>query len=247
MAMGTLNHTTQVRSFHHRSSFSDSISTNVSLSFTTSSSGTFPSTIADNRFYLAPLISARSVCVNSQGSKESDVVEDDEETGFLLGNFGSGAIVSSCLVGLLTGIGVVAFNNGVHELRDLFWDGIPSRGASWLREAPIEGKWARVILVPACGGLVVGVLNWLRTSIESEDGDRVKAALRPVLKAVAACVTLGTGNSLGPEGPSVEIGASVAKGVGNLFYKSPKRKNSLVAAGSAAGISSGVSSLLICG
>ena len=37
----------------------------------------------------------------------------------------------------------------VHEIRDLFWDGIPNRGASWLREAPIQTTWARVVLVPA--------------------------------------------------------------------------------------------------
>lgn len=40
------------------------------------------------------------------------------------------------------------FNNGVHEIRDLFWDGIPARGASWLREAPVEAVWTRDILVP---------------------------------------------------------------------------------------------------
>lgn len=69
--------------------------------------------------------------------------------------------------------------------------------------------------------------------------NNVKSALQPFLKALAACVTLGTGNSLGPEGPSVEIGTSIAKGVGSLFDKNPHRKLSLVAAGSAAGISSG--------
>ncbi|KAF5725257.1 hypothetical protein HS088_TW0G00022 [Tripterygium wilfordii] len=67
----------------------------------------------------------------------------------------------------------------------------------------------------------------------------MKPALGPFLKALAACVTLGTGNSLGPEGPSVEIGTSIAKGIGSLFDKSSQRKLSLLAAGSAAGISSG--------
>ena len=39
---------------------------------------------------------------------------------------------------------------------------------------------------------------------------------KTVLKAVAAVVTLGTGASLGPEGPSVEIGAAVSSGVGRV-------------------------------
>lgn len=147
----------------------------------------------------------------------------------------------------------------VHEIREVFWDGIPQRGASWLREEPITDMWQRVILVPAFGGLIVAILNVLRGALDDEQVeqeeeeenvlvkmgmpisvfDSLKAASRPFLKAVAACVTLGTGNSLGPEGPSVEIGTSIAKGVDAVFDKSSQRKLSLVAAGSAAGIASG--------
>lgn len=163
--------------------------------------------------------------------------------GFGLGN--SGIIISSCLVGLFTGIVVVIFNNSVHEIRDIFWDGIPHRGASWLREEPIESIWSRVVLVPAGGGLFVSLIKALQATLEEENisnmnfYDYLKAALQPLLKATAACFTLGTGNSLGPEGPSVEIGKSIAKGIGNLFYLSPQKSLPLVAAGAAAGISSG--------
>lgn len=149
----------------------------------------------------------------------------------------------------------------MHEIRDLFWDGIPYRGASWLREEPIGEIWKRVILVPASGGLIVGFINLLQSAIEDDNDDDsekinggpfggsgarnsilegLRAASRPFLKAVAACVTLGTGNSLGPEGPSVEIGTSIAKGVNTLLDKTSSRKLSLVAAGSAAGIASGL-------
>lgn len=149
-------------------------------------------------------------------------------------------VISACLVGLLTGFGVVLFNNGVHEIRDFFWDGIPDRGASWLRGESLQSTWLRVILVPASGGFIVSLLNLLRSLLDDTKGnENVKTALRPFLKALAACVTLGTGNSLGPEGPSVDIGKSMAKGVHALFDKSPQTKLSLLAAGSAAGISSG--------
>ncbi|KAG8055709.1 hypothetical protein GUJ93_ZPchr0001g32127 [Zizania palustris] len=150
--------------------------------------------------------------------------------------------LAACLVGLLTGVSVVLFNLSVHEIRDLFWDGIPLRGASWLREAPIGETWQRVILVPVSGGIIVGVLNTLRSSIKPNSNgtmSKVKGAFRPFLKAVAASFTLGTGNSLGPEGPSVEIGSSIAKGFGNAFEWEDGKKLSLVAAGSAAGIASG--------
>ncbi|XP_019164701.1 PREDICTED: chloride channel protein CLC-e [Ipomoea nil] len=156
---------------------------------------------------------------------------------------GNIAIVSACFVGLFTGICVVLFNIAVHEIRDFCWDGIADQGASWLREEPKEVVWGRVILVPACGGLVVSLLNFLRTtldvSIKGDSRSQVKSLVQSFLKTLAACVTLGTGNSLGPEGPSVEIGNSIAKGFGPFFDRGAQRKLSLRAAGSAAGISSG--------
>ncbi|XP_031381875.1 chloride channel protein CLC-e isoform X1 [Punica granatum] len=242
--MGTLSHTLLHSLYSHSHcpqsplAFSDCSScSSLLLSFSTP-----PQSLFRNLSSPSPAIPTRIRCTNLQDPPEPTTIKGSGSDGKSEEDAGTWPIVSSCLVGLVTGLGVVVFNNGVHELRDFFWDGIPSRGASWLREAPIEATWSRVILVPACGGLIVGMLNLIRSSIDGDGGgkeNRVKAVLRPVLKAVAACVTLGTGNSLGPEGPSVEIGASVAKGVGNLFNKSSLRKPSLVAAGSAAGISSG--------
>lgn len=137
-------------------------------------------------------------------------------------------------VGLIQKFGLTK----VHEIRDLLWDGIPYRGASWLRDAPIEATWTRVILVPAFGGVVVAALNLLRRHFETETPS---ASMSAFLKAIAASVTLGTGNSLGPEGPSVEIGTSIAKGIGStsFFDKSSGRMLSLLASGSAAGLSAG--------
>ncbi|XP_023747967.1 chloride channel protein CLC-e [Lactuca sativa] len=171
------------------------------------------------------------------GQKDLGGVGAEEAT--LLGE--NSGIISACFVGLLTGLCVVLFNNAVHEIRDICWDGIPSRGASWLRELPHEKMWMRIILIPTCGGLIVSLLNIFQTTFldEGDSADRLKAVMKPILKGVAAAVTLGTGNSLGPEGPSVEIGASVAKGIGSLFDRNAQRKLSLKAAGSAAGISSG--------
>ncbi|XP_059654093.1 chloride channel protein CLC-e isoform X2 [Cornus florida] len=182
--------------------------------------------------------------------RERESITDNQQRGVAaLPSGNNTAIISACFVGLLTGISVVVFNNAVHEIRDFFWDGIPYRGASWLREEPIEVTWERVIAVPVCGGFIVGILNALRGALEGPTKGIFisKAALEPILKTMAACITLGTGNSLGPEGPSVEIGASIAKGVGSLFDKSAQRKLSLVAAGSAAGISSELPLYLLLG
>lgn len=150
----------------------------------------------------------------------------------------------------------------VHEIHDIVFEGIPGSGAAWLRDQPFEKIWQQILIVPVGGGVVVGLLNTVRSSLgggkeeQSGSGDassfstNVKAVGRQLLKTIAAAVTLGTGNSLGPEGPSVEIGASIANGVGTLLNNSRERKLSLVASGSAAGISSGFRSsswLLSCG
>ena len=82
----------------------------------------------------------------------------------------------------------------------------------------------RAVAAPTVGGVVVTGLRFLAGGFagdppsvnptKQEDGNsRTPAAAKPALKAVAAAVTLGSGASLGPEGPSVEIGANVAKGV----------------------------------
>lgn len=63
----------------------------------------------------------------------------------------------------------------------------------------------------------------------------VLSVTRPLLKAAAAAITLGTGNSLGPEGPSVEIGRAAARGLGTVLKSKQRRLLSLVAAGSGAG------------
>ena len=84
-------------------------------------------------------------------------------------------------------------------------------------------------------------------------------ALKPIRKSLAAILTLGTGNSLGPEGPGVEIGAAVSR-LGMMLWPPDlmKRLNSndqeisreddngriarnrlLLACGAAAGVSAG--------
>ncbi|CAI5989289.1 unnamed protein product [Closterium sp. NIES-64] len=82
-------------------------------------------------------------------------------------------------------------------------------------------------------------LPFLTPDDVSELNRKSRAVARPVLKALAAAVTLGTGNSLGPEGPSVEIGSSIGKATGSIVRGSRERTIALVAAGSAAGIASG--------
>lgn len=60
-------------------------------------------------------------------------------------------------------------------------------------------------------------------------------AASPVLRALAAAISLGSGASLGPEGPSVDIGRSFARALGSLLRSKHRRLFPLIAAGSGAG------------
>lgn len=84
------------------------------------------------------------------------------------------------------------------------------------------------------GSSTLWSLPWV-TSDSRSLKERLLRVIRPLLKATAAAMTLGTGNSLGPEGPSVEIGRAAARGLGNVLKSKQRRLLSLVAAGSVAG------------
>ena len=53
------------------------------------------------------------------------------------------------------------------------------------------------------------------------------------------CPAAAAGASLGPEGPSVDIGKSVAKGLGSSLRSKERHITALLAAGSGAGVAAG--------
>ncbi|KAJ8767036.1 hypothetical protein K2173_012547 [Erythroxylum novogranatense] len=242
------------RHHHHRLTFCHSTNSNLSSSVSYkwnavsfSSSLFFP---MDNMI-LSPTTTKIPLALPHERNQEiEEQLEGSDDGGFSTGVNGGkwGSIVPSCFVGVLTGVSVVLFNNGVHQIRDFFWDGIPygiGGASTWLRDGTLGlgSSWTtRVILVPACGGFIVSLLKAIQNALTQSDYNKPPSLLQPLIKAMAACFTLGTGNSLGPEGPSVEIGSSIAKAVSSLsLFRLPnsQSKLSLLAAGSAAGLSSG--------
>lgn len=63
--------------------------------------------------------------------------------------------------------------------------------------------------------------------------------LRTLGKTLAAVATLGTGNSLGPEGPAVELGVASSRWVSAMSNLSVQRQRMLLGAGAAAGVAAG--------
>jgi len=143
------------------------------------------------------------------------------------------------LIGLLSGLCAVAFHQSIH------WAEL-----SWIqRVAEIPG-WlgvAAVILLPAIGGLFVGLLikHWVPEAAGSGI-PQVKAAyflkfgrirLRAALgKFLLGTVSIGTGGSLGREGPTVHICAAIASWVGRWFGLAPRQVMALIPLGCAGGI-----------
>ncbi|MFM2080229.1 MAG: hypothetical protein RLZZ219_911, partial [Cyanobacteriota bacterium] len=110
----------------------------------------------------------------------------------------------------------------------------------WLESWP-------VVLVPMLGGLAVGSLRTLFRDLGPSlpslmamaDGALQAAPRLPFVRLVAASLSLGSGASLGPEGPSVESGGNIGLWVGTRGGLSPQSQKALVAAGVAAGLAAG--------
>ncbi len=145
------------------------------------------------------------------------------------------------LIGGSTGMGVVTFHYLIHLIHSLTLEDLMGAISSW-------GAWT-LACVPTLGGIIIGFMRWrcpdfgpgISSMIAAvqQPPRSVPPALRPVTKMVAASVSLGTGASLGPEGPSVEIGANFGMLVSQVLQVSQERQRLLLGAGAAAGIAAG--------
>ncbi|KAK1406909.1 hypothetical protein QVD17_38518 [Tagetes erecta] len=187
------------------------------------------------RDYLSP---RRSGAGGGGGGGEDEILGDGAPPEWAL-------LLISCLLGLATGLCVAAFNRGVHVIHGWSWAGTPNEGAAWLRLQRLADTWHRILLIPVTGGVIVGMLHGLLEILDQikqatpGNGTSFLSGFFPTVKAIQAAVTLGTGCSLGPEGPSVDIGKSCANGCLLMMENNKERRIALVAAGAAAGIASG--------
>ena len=145
----------------------------------------------------------------------------------------------------------MSLHEQVHVIHEWAWAGTPNEGAAWLRIQRLADTWHRILLIPVTGGVVVGMMHGLLEIFEQIRNARTSprqgidflAAIFPTTKAIQAAVTLGTGCSLGPEGPSVDIGKSCANACFAMMESNRERRIALVAAGAADGIASGKSNI----
>lgn len=151
-------------------------------------------------------------------------------------------LLLAVLIGCGTGMGVVTFHYLIELVHHLTYVDLMGTLSTW-------GAWT-LALVPTWGGLIVGLMlagkqdfgPGLSSLIAAASGGTTRGAisgLQPVTKMVAAAVSLGSGASLGPEGPSVEIGANFGLLLADVLQVSQERQRLLLGAGAAAGLAAG--------
>ena len=150
-------------------------------------------------------------------------------------------------VGIVTGIGAIAFRGLIGFIHNLFFLGRLSFFYDANSFTPPSPWGVFVILVPVLGALIVTLLVTkfapeARGHGVPEVMDAIYYAegrIRPVVAAVkslASAVAIGTGSAVGREGPIIQIGASLASTIGQIIPLAAWQRITLVAAGAGAGI-----------
>ena len=148
---------------------------------------------------------------------------------------GVGCIVAVSGIGLLKLIALIT-NLSFHGKFSVH-EGIPDF-STW-------GTWA--ILVPALGGLVIGLLarygspeirgHGIPETMQGVVMNQSKIPLKvAILKPFSAALSIGTGGPFGAEGPVIAMGGSIGSITGQFLPASAVERKILLAAGAAAGM-----------
>jgi chloride channel protein, CIC family len=146
------------------------------------------------------------------------------------------------LVGVVAGLLGVAVHWLIDILQAFLWQS-PDGLVGAARKAP---RWL-VVAAPAFGGVLIGLITWfmrqpvggggMSALIEAVALSGGKIPPKPVLaNALAAVATVGSGGSLGREGPLIRLGAMISSWVGGRLGVGPHRLKILIGCGAAAGL-----------
>ena len=151
-------------------------------------------------------------------------------------------IVIAIVIGVLAGFSAI----GIRAMIKFFSE-ISFPGTGNLLENILNTPWFWILSVPVIGGLIVGpIIYFLAPEAKGHGVPEVMQAILlkggqirgrvAFVKALASAITIGTGGSVGREGPIIQIGSSLGSIVGQFLKVSSKRLKTLVGCGAAAGI-----------
>lgn len=144
-------------------------------------------------------------------------------------------LILSVFIGIFSGLAVVCFRFAIDWCR------------IYLLGSGVALTPARMVLAPALAGLVIGALVLHVFPLARGSGvNQTKAALyiyngyiplrTAIGKFITAALAIGSGHSLGPEDPSLQIGASLASALGRRMRLSRDRMRLIAPVGAAAGL-----------
>jgi CIC family chloride channel protein len=155
--------------------------------------------------------------------------------------------VLALVAGVVTGAGAVFFRDLIGLIHNLLFTG----QLAWRYDANLftpPSPWgAFIILVPVLGGVAVTFL--VSTFAPEAKGHGVPevmdaiyyqgGVIRPVVavvKSLASALAIGSGASVGREGPIIQIGSALGSTLGQIVSMPASQRITLVAAGAGAGI-----------
>jgi len=151
------------------------------------------------------------------------------------------------LVGIVAGFGAIIFRWMIAFFHNLFLLGKFSIAYDSLKHTSPSPWGLGIILVPVIGSLIVTYL--VKNFAPEARGHGVpevmeaiyykKGLIRPVvalIKSIASAISIGTGGSVGREGPIIQIGASFGSTLGQFIKMRTWQRITLIAAGAGGGI-----------
>jgi len=167
-------------------------------------------------------------------------------------------VVCAIFVGLAGAIGAVLFRLMIRVIQGFAFEGLDGVAAVFEEGMAAETRdplevaqqmaWYWRIAIPAVGGMIVGPLIYLLA--REARGHGVPEVMKAVavrggvirarlvgVKALASALTIGTGGSVGREGPIIQIGSAFGSNLGQWLKLNAASVRTLVGCGAAAGIS----------
>ena len=147
------------------------------------------------------------------------------------------AILEACLIGFVSGLAAVLLQSGIGWL------------GGWRVQLGSLSPW-NLPLIGLIGGIIAGgLVERFAPEAGGSGVPQVKAALAKfpialdgrvaLVKLISSITALGSGLTLGRQGPTVQLGAALAAQFSYWFPTAPDHRRQMIAAGAGAGLAAG--------
>ncbi|MCH7855805.1 MAG: chloride channel protein [Gemmatimonadetes bacterium] len=155
----------------------------------------------------------------------------------------AGPLALATTIGLLTGVAAIGLRWMISGVQWLFFD----QAGRFIEVSTPLPAWVPLVLAPAVGMVLVSwiVRRWAPEAqghgipevqfAVRQRGGRIRPRVA-IVKALASALSIGSGGSVGREGPIVQIGSSIGSTIGQVAGLGASEVRIMVAAGAGAAI-----------